>query len=276
MSIPVHQRSPGAIALALKSEEFDLDWSTLVIQKNITWDRLARYNELTDKKLRHKVYLLSRLITYIGTSSTASASTRCYADVSKITALLRNLFRSPSVLPFIQQESEAHSISPRKSNNHCNAYFGFNGNRKICNRGDECQYSHCIENVRTCHRWTNSVCDNPMCPFLHGTIIDGVIYEDETSGNKDGTTILHIAVKNCYTRTVEILLSQPTIDINAVDKNGRTPLHIASNHDDHQMAWLLMSNERIDLNKTDHDGNYPIPVGYVEPRLVHLLMFGSE
>ena len=57
--------------------------------------------------------------------------------------------------------------------------------------------------------------------------------------NKDGSTPLHYAVRNCHTRTVELLLAKGA-SIEATGSGAETPLHLAARNGHTRMVELRL------------------------------------
>ncbi len=63
----------------------------------------------------------------------------------------------------------------------CKHYFGLSGYKiSSCKNGNNCNFSHDIDNVKTCKMWLSSKsCKNgDKCDFLHGIICDGKIIKN--------------------------------------------------------------------------------------------------
>ena len=68
-----------------------------------------------------------------------------------------------------------------------------------------------------------------------------------------GYTPLHHAASGGDTEAVQLLLSQPGVDLNAKDKYGSTPLHYAALEGSREVAVLFIQN-KVDINVQDQDG----------------------
>ncbi|KAI9814244.1 MAG: hypothetical protein M1827_003410 [Pycnora praestabilis] len=85
-----------------------------------------------------------------------------------------------------------------------------------------------------------------------------------TSGNLEGTSILHLAVQCAEQPVIEYVLSIATrnpsvaIDINARDREGNTPLHLASQLGRAPIVRLLLDHSEINDSVTNYQGRTPL------------------
>ncbi|KAK4988144.1 hypothetical protein LTR66_007396, partial [Elasticomyces elasticus] len=80
-----------------------------------------------------------------------------------------------------------------------------------------------------------------------------------TSGNLEGTTVLHIAIQCAELPAVEYIMSTADAsDINARDKDGNTPLHIASMLGRVPVVKLLMEQNNLNDSTVNYQGKAPL------------------
>ena len=65
---------------------------------------------------------------------------------------------------------------------------------------------------------------------------------------------LHVATLNNSVEMVNLLLSSPNIDVNAVDENGMTSLHLAVVYNHPQLVKSILSCPKLNVNITDNKG----------------------
>ncbi|ORY80006.1 ankyrin repeat-containing domain protein [Protomyces lactucae-debilis] len=75
----------------------------------------------------------------------------------------------------------------------------------------------------------------------------------------EGTTLLHFAVDYKAMRVLKLLLTMPSVDIDAQDDQGQTALHLAAING---AAWqelgrLLVTQGKADMSIKDHEGQSP-------------------
>lgn len=89
--------------------------------------------------------------------------------------------------------------------------------------------------------------------------------------------VLHHAVVHGHSEIVDLLLKQPSIDVNRrATGTGWTPLHLAVQHNRDTLVKMLLENQ-ADIGIQDHAGNTPYDLakhkldGAIAPLLMNLL-----
>ena len=78
---------------------------------------------------------------------------------------------------------------------------------------------------------------------------------DMNLGDKNGNTVLHLALERNFISIAELLMSRPDVKVNLKNNYGITALHLAAEKDSISIAELLISRSSdIDLNMTDSHG----------------------
>lgn len=98
-----------------------------------------------------------------------------------------------------------------------------------------------------------SACETNNIQFVKLLIRRGIDINKHTA---DGSTFLHIAIKNGFWRLINILISE-NADVNCTDKHGNTALIEACKKEDEAVISLLLING-ADINKSNSDGQTPL------------------
>lgn len=72
--------------------------------------------------------------------------------------------------------------------------------------------------------------------------------------DEEGKTPLMLAIPECKTRMVSLILSRAEVDANARDADGKTALMQAVSLPEKDSAWMLMNHSTIDINARDPEG----------------------
>ena len=78
---------------------------------------------------------------------------------------------------------------------------------------------------------------------------------DLSSRDKDGNTVLHIAIKEELPDLIGLLINHPNVSVNAKNNMGDTPLSIAIKMNNIVLAEKLLGNQQIDTKVKDVHGN---------------------
>ena len=90
---------------------------------------------------------------------------------------------------------------------------------------------------------------------------------DVNSRDKDGTTSLHCAASEGYSRIVSLLLADPRVEVNCRTNNesrlpehqrGATPLHVAAQSHQTEVVKLLLNDPRTEVNSKNKKNNTPL------------------
>jgi ankyrin repeat protein len=97
----------------------------------------------------------------------------------------------------------------------------------------------------------------------------------------NGSTILHLAVQCAELSTVEYILAQPGVDINARNKDGNTALHLAADLGRPHVVRALLKHDGIKGFLPNYHGQHPIDLAqnadvYQQLQLAQSLFFDAK
>lgn len=105
---------------------------------------------------------------------------------------------------------------------------------------------------------------------LHHAVLNGdtktvqwLLTKDEVDINAKNIydiTPLYIAVRHGHTETVKLLLAAKEVNVNAGDHNNKTPLHMAVNNRYTEIVKLLLATKEVNVNIQDYKNKTPLAV----------------
>ena len=99
-------------------------------------------------------------------------------------------------------------------------------------------------------------CESGSLPEVRAALARG---EDVNSKDEDGETGLMWAVSDGYDSIVELLLEQPTLDLNCTDNLGDTALHYAAEFHNVEAVRMLLADPRLNTaNQKNDDDLTPV------------------